>query len=295
MKALKITTIIFLILILFTVGIAVAETFFGWTYPTEMGFSAVNIVATIVLFIFGLMCVASIFMRKFSFRRIGFYLMHVGVAVFLLGTLLFKITGEYVTVSVPIDSYTYYSSIIKEDGTEMDLGFEFAVTDFATDYYFPTYNVYKMSSDGNKLLRENVEYDATNELYDFKEYGKYAFSKDDATNIDNFPSYFNLSTDGVVATLNVQPKQYTAYIAFSGDDTEKKELKVNYPIYKNGFKIYLMSYNQEHKNVNLLFKKDIGEVLSTSGIIMLIAGAVLHCIILPLVFKAKIQLTGDEQ
>ena len=187
--------------------------------------------ATLTFFAVFLAVSIATYNPKTALTSIGFYLTHAGILFFLVGCLLYAIFGHAVTVAPPsVASLTpsvqgemyndgieipsgYYNRIPGKDGGVADLGFNFRVTDFVTEYYDGTENV--------------KHYEATLGILD-------------------------------------------------GEDEALKSLTVNHPIYVNGWKIYLMSASQNllygYDEVSLMFKRDPGEILSTSGIILTILG-----------------------
>ena len=80
-------------------------------------------------------------------------------------------------------------------------------------------------------------------------------------------------------------KQYYAGFSFADAVTlkvENKELSVNHPVRKNGWKIYLMNHGKGFtadgigEYVNLLFRRDPGEFVVKAGVVALVAGTVLE-------------------
>ena len=81
-------------------------------------------------------------------------------------------------------------------------------------------------------------------------------------------------------------KQYYAGFSFADAVTlkvENKELSVNHPVRKNGWKIYLMNYGYAADGigefVNLLFRRDPGEFVVKAGVVALVAGTVLELLV----------------
>lgn len=81
-------------------------------------------------------------------------------------------------------------------------------------------------------------------------------------------------------------RQYSADLLFADAVTlkvEHKELSVNHPVRKNGWKIYLMSYGTEADGmwdyVNLLFRRDPGEYVVRAGVIVLVIGTVMELLV----------------
>jgi len=183
-----------------------------------------SIYATATLTVFAVFLVISIvaYNPKSAFYSIGFYLTHAGIVFFLAGCLVYSVFGHSVTVAPPnVASLTlmyenqsgYYNRIPDKNGEPLDLGFNFRVLNFETEYYDGTENV--------------KHYEATLDILD-------------------------------------------------GENAIEKSLTVNHPIYYNGWKIYLMSVAEApfygYEEVHLMFKRDPGEILSTSGIILTILG-----------------------
>lgn len=79
-----------------------------------------------------------IFMRKPCGnlpKDIGFYAMHIGLVVLLIGFGIFEISGDSIHANVPIGSETFYANISRENGEVCSLGFNFRITDFHIDYH----------------------------------------------------------------------------------------------------------------------------------------------------------------
>ena len=79
-----------------------------------------------------------------------------------------------------------------------------------------------------------------------------------------------------------ETKQYITNISFidrSSLKAETKELKMNHPVYYNGWKIYFMGADSDY--IGLMLKKDPAENVTLAGIYMTLAGAVIMCLIAP--------------
>ncbi len=179
-----------------------------------------------------------------SFYDLGFYILHAGIVIFLAGMMIFALKGSSHYVSLPniasvtkaaesqlknaygwdeasVDRLKSYRNQVagNENGEIIDLGFNFRITDFLTQYY----------EDGESVRY----YEATVEFF---------------------------LSDGTI---------------------EKLPLSVNHPIYRNGWKIYLMNVGVNapygYEQVNLLLKKDPAEFLSVAGIILTISGTFMMC------------------
>lgn len=117
-------TLIFLVMAILTA--------FGLPIRWDGSLTAVLLAAVGFLIFIGL------FMRrppKNIIRAIGFYAMHLGLVVMLIGFALFDLAGNTVSANVPIGGETFYSSIGRENGDICALGFHFRITDFSIDTY----------------------------------------------------------------------------------------------------------------------------------------------------------------
>lgn len=98
-------------------------------------------------------------------------------------------------------------------------------------------------------------------------------------------------------------KQYSAVLSFADPVTlkiDRQEISVNHPVRRNGWKIYLMSftyaaadegYSQNY--VNLILRRDPGEYVVKTGVLLLISGTVLELLVGNAV-RAKRKEDGHE-
>lgn len=259
---------------------------FGWEWPIE--FEGANVIMAVILAIFSILIVIAAFGQKFRIKRLGSYLLHFGFLLFLLGSLIFTATGQSLTVAVPVDNTKAYSYLEDTDGNMVELGFAFGVDKFQIKYYDPVYDVYRMTEDEPIAIMTDVQIQQASNgdwYYDFEDYG--AIGLDDLLEGDAIDSIKDsvVLADGIVALVRLPVKEYIASVTFIEDNAvmETKELTVNSPLYRNGYKIYLMGYNEMTKRVTLMFKIDKGEVLSTAGLVIVMLGTLYQCIIYPII------------
>ncbi|HHW46180.1 MAG TPA: cytochrome c biogenesis protein ResB [Clostridiales bacterium] len=79
---------------------------------------------------------------KLSVYRIGFYVMHAGIVLFLIGSFIYYVSGDKLTVAIPVEPGKQYSRIKRSEevaGKDMfvDLGFDIGVSDFKVEKYEP--------------------------------------------------------------------------------------------------------------------------------------------------------------
>ena len=204
---------------------------------------------TIVLSVLGVAIAISVVVLrpKKNTYYVGFYILHIGIVMFLIGLAGYSIGGVD-TYASPVNvgsvtnvmeyrmlqmGYTdrqisalkgYNNRIGGSDGEIIELGFNFRIVDFKTEYY----------DDGVSVKH----YDATVEF----------LNSDDGT-------------------------------------TEQVSLTVNRPIYRNGWKIYLMDVGTNqifgYQQVQLMLKKDPTEFVSVAGILLTIIGTFMMCFLRP--------------
>lgn len=183
-----------------------------------------------------------VFNPQKSIYDIGFYLLHMGIILFIVGMIVYGLKGASHYVTLPnIASVTavenelkvaygfddsdidrlksYRNQIAGEDGEIIDLGFNFRITGFTAEYY------------DDEAVKH---YDARVEFF---------------------------LRDGTVETLH---------------------LTVNNPIYRGGWKIYLMSVGNSlygYEQVSLLIKNDPAEFVCVAGIVLIILGTFMMCLL----------------
>lgn len=301
MKFIKTLMIAFAVILLPFMFLATAQ-LFGWSWPLE--FVGANVVMAILLAIFAVLLVIAAFGQKFRVKRLGSYLLHFGFIMFLAGSLIYLIFGQSLTVAVPVDNTKAYSYLEDADGEVVELGFGFGLDEFKIKYYDPVYDVYEMNEDNPRAIMTDIQVQQSLQgdwYYDFEEYG--AITLDELLEggtIDTIKETVVLA-DGIVASVRLPVKEYIASITFIEDNgaMTTKDLVVNKTLYKNGFKIYLMGYNEMDSRVTLMFKQDPGEVLSTAGLVVVMLGTFYQCIIYPLIEKREkeklLSSAGDKK
>lgn len=265
MKYLKPTMVVFGVTIgmILLVGLMQA---FGWVYDAfGMWFTSIAMGATAIAVI------VSFLGQKFNWRKIGFYVLHTGLILFLVGQLIFATTGLSATGSYSVNANNWYGSVTVDNKNE-DLGFTFQVSEMTVDYYDPIYDVYRMSD--NKLMLSDVEVDSGG-YCDFGKYGRVSVTSTDG----GLKEQVKLSGD--FAAVKRQPvKKYTAKVLYNkpGKNTKTLRFEVNKTLRMGSYKVFLMGYNTNSRQVTILFKKDFGEPLSVIGILMLIFGTLYTCL-----------------
>lgn len=237
----KLAKALYIILGVVTIALLIM-TIFASASGQDADYPAVT--AVIFIFLGGAIAVSLVvFNPQKSLYDIGFYLLHIGIVLFIVGMAVFGLKGSSRYVALPnissvvsaenelksvyglgdsdIDRLkSYRNQMAGDDGEIIDLGFNFRITDFTAEYY----------EDGESVKH----YDAQVEFF---------------------------LRDGTVETLH---------------------LTVNHPIYRGGWKIYLMSVGTSpygYEQVTLLIKNDPAEFVSVAGIALIILGTFMMCLL----------------
>jgi len=121
MSVLIFVTVIFTVLAILQLFVVPSIDFSNWYVVLLLG-------------IFALTQIICIITQKFSFKKIGFYLLHIGLIAFLLGNFMYFMKGQLVEMVMPIDGMSY-SSIKKDTGEFIDLGFGISINEFNLEKY----------------------------------------------------------------------------------------------------------------------------------------------------------------
>ncbi len=134
MKFYRVSYVILLILTAVMLGLTIADSVIG--NGTSGIFSSVWVVFILTAFV--ALQIVCLFMMKptFNLRRAGFYLLHMGLVLFLVGCFVFYFFGQSIPVYIPVDETMTYTKIQREDSGELvDLGFGLGIKDFKVEKY----------------------------------------------------------------------------------------------------------------------------------------------------------------
>lgn len=287
MKFIKPAMIIFAVFIVIALAIGIAQTFFDWSYPSEL--SVVNYVVIVALLVNCAVTIVSLaFGQKFQVKKLGMYFLHFGLVMFIVGSVIYSFTGREALTSIPVNNSVAYHSVQTSDGQMWELGFSIGVDKFEINYYDPTYTIYKMNAEGGpKAVSKEIR--LKDGKYDFGEYGVFALDDLVVTNSNGDKSMQTKTLDydnAIVAMPNMTVSKYTAYLTIIQDGKQvNKELIVNYPVRVNGVKIYLMGYNESTKSATVMFKRDVAEPITTAGLVITMVATFYHCLAYPIMLR----------
>ena len=210
----------------------------------------------LVLSLLGLAIAVSVvaFNPRKGAYSIGFYLSHIGIVMFLVGCLVYTIGGHSVTVAVPDGSSitpTIEYQMLQKGLTQDDIA--------SLKGYYNQIPGREVDENTGERIPENLGFNLR--ITDFK------------------TEYYDKEQK------NVKHYEATLEILYKDGTLETKSLTVNHTLQINGWKLYLMDVGVDELygfgKVQITFKDDPTEFLSTLGIILIIIGTFMMCLIKP--------------
>lgn len=269
MKVLKPTMIIFCFMIGIMSIIGMVQVFAGWQFPQkwdDIGSVMVLGLVTVIMVAFCVITMVSMLSFKFSIKKLGFYAVHLGLILFLIGSGIFMVSGSKNLVSVPING-SYASAIPTQDGS-VKLDFSFKLASFKIKYYPPVYAIFEKGN--NTPIK--TELMADNDGYcDFGKWGKKKVVTSGNVIIENI----NLDENTVAVAGSKQVEKYTGVINYKKNGKVKNlTIQINKTVRMGKYKVFLMDSLPSQEAVRLLFKVDYGEPFSVIGILLTMLGSV---------------------
>ena len=226
-----------------------------------------------------------------NIRKTGFYFLHIGMLVMLVGFLAYIISGEYYNLNFSVGEY--YNGFYTSEGRYVDFGFGISVNDFTvekygsgTDKYYRADLLFSDSSaeklEVNKTVRKNgwklflMDYsDGKKEFV--STFGHYSFDYD----------FYGGDWEellGKIQTMEYPVESIMIYEKSAGGYvSESAAKKPDSPSYahilvKDG-KAYVYV---NRLTVNIAFKKDPGEYAVIAGMCMIFVGVVMTGLLKPI-------------
>ncbi len=216
---------------------------------------------------------------RFHWRKIGFYVCHIGVVVVIVGAFVSHWCMQEVNFQIPVNAGAAYNIVQKDDGSVIDFGFQISVRDFDVQYYDAEYQVYRpdsQSETGYSLYRDSVSLNR-NGLYEIGG-GYQDVTREQVMDGTEFRSEVETADGLLLIRLPQADRRYEANMRILGDEVQDVLLQVNHPVLYDGWKFYLMDYDREAGSyVTLYAKNDPGNLPIRIGIWMLLIGTVLMC------------------
>lgn len=241
-----------------------------------------------------------------SIYKAGFYILHTGVLLMLIGLFLFEVFGETLSANVPENSAgAVYTRLQREDGSFADFGFGIRLNNFTVEnyesgspkYYGAYLGVYETSDAGNGDMynSENIMLEM-NKTYRKNGWKVYLMSYNDGSGAlprgnGEYAEYSSMGGAAAVASIieDAYPDFTVCYYVYNMASQAYMPISVDsaslsaFPgkcvarVYAEENGEYSAYISQVY--VNLLFKKDPGEYTVLTGMAFVIAGVILMCII----------------
>ena len=230
---------------------------------------------------------------RFSRRTVGFFLTHYGVVAILGGAFAGYVLGERGELAVPITAHHTLWELTGGDGTTVPFGFGVSVTAFDVRFYDPDYDLYRIVSAADRTGETGEGSDGA----EYEYVARFTLSREGRLDLGEF-GYVGgtdlradsgagdwveqhvLPNGWVLQKAPGAPRRYAATLKITDADgsTREEELIVNQPVQHRGWRLYLMSYDQEAKRyVVLSVRRDPGRTAVILGIWALMAGVALMC------------------
>ncbi len=218
-------------------------------------------------------------------RRIAFVLLHLGVAMILIGGFVGHVAGRRTNVVLPLDGRAISGFQTADQQSFFQTGFAVSASDFEVEFHDPDYLLYRPptgSGDEFELVK-TIRFQ--NGRLDLDELGEVTLDelRNDRTGEWLFRKM--LRNGWVLQRANLVARRYGVRLHFNpldpADDeaTTSVQLAVNHPAEYRGWRFYLMSYDVDHRRyVVTTMRRDPGRAAVIPGLWMTIVGAALSCL-----------------
>ncbi len=250
--------IMLLVLTTIITGMTIAVSIMKTAGTEESLFNGPAIVFVLVAYVaIQVLCIVNI-RGSLTVYRIGFYVLHCGLILMLCGMFIYYIKGDKVeNVSVPVSEDTY--SRIQRASTDIDISDE--MNNDASD-----------DDSGNS--RDSSDSRESSDSIGGNSEAKYV-ELDFALGVSSFE--VEKYEDGSDKFYDAKLKLVKRGVA----DPIYETFRVNHPVRVNGWKIYLMNYEEtpSGKVVYIMLKNNPGEYITLAGIWMTIIGGFIMCLL----------------
>ncbi len=216
-------------------------------------------------------------------RKIAFILLHLGVALILVGAFIGFVAGRRTNVLLPLDGREISEFQTLDQESFFRTGFSVSARNFEAEYFEPAYFLYRPEPDGagGFELVERLQFEdgklnlgdlgevAMTELFN-PETGAWLLRK-------------MLRNGWILHRGNRVAKRYSVSLAFrpEGPDAEaaNRAVAINHPVDFQGWRFYLMSYDaHSNRYIVVSMRRDPGRLIAITGIWMTIIGTALSCL-----------------
>ena len=248
--------------------------------------------------------IVALLVAKPNVRKIGFYVMHIGMVLILIGSLTYYLFGVKIHLTAyentDASSARNLASIIETAPVRGDdyianfNNISVGVKSITCRYYDPEYAIYEL---GNDTPVKDEIYPDKDGVYDFGKYGK--FNKRDLIaedgryvqqQFENGAIAYPMVSESGKGTLEHVEVVAVLQDRKTGESVEK-EFTINNPVNFSGWKVILMDAHEDEGDVQFFMKYDPGEYITLAGMWLTIIGS-FACAFLT--FKPKKARGGQE-
>jgi len=229
--------------------------------------------------------------KGLNLRNIGFQITHLGVVVILIGAFLGFIKGRRMSFAVPLVNHVALDTFQTARGGTVKFDFKLAASDFKVEYFARQYNLFKppATQNGEYTFVDKFRIPEKGDVLDLGEYGVVPLedlrqpTPSTVRGIDpEWKQQYLLPNGAVLQLANSTPRHYEVVLHLTSKDgvTTDKKLMVNHPVNYQGWRFYLMSYDQQMRRyIVLSARKDPGRKMVIAGLWSVILGVFGICFI----------------
>jgi hypothetical protein len=263
-----------IILLLLTAVLPVS----GGRNATDIYYSPVMIVLLALLSGSSVWCCIK---RKFSLKQVGFYLVHLGIVVILVGAFIGYVSGKKGMLQLSLMPQQAESRLMMKNGEPVDFGFEVAAENFQVKFYPPIYHLYRQIPP-EQMVPGQMPFEKVSE---FEPAGQTVLMLDDFGSFD-VSNLWNEARQEWIQRRTVDagvflhrasqtPSYFGVTLLVEG---EKIPISINHPAGYKGWRFYLMSYDQVNQRfVQLSARHDPGRNAVIVGIWLTLIGTFVLC------------------
>lgn len=256
---------------------------FAGVIPVPGGFNANSIYySPVMMLLFLLLSILSIrccIHRRFRLKQAGFHLVHSGAVLILAGAFIGYIAGTKGTVQLSLLPQKPAGHFMTAKGDTADFGFDVAAEDFQVKFYPPKYQLFRPVAP-DKVVPGQMPYEKA---------GEFSAGENGVCVIAGAGSVSNLWSEArqewvqrkmfpdgsFLYRAEQTPSFFGVTLLING---RKLPVTINHPASYQGWRFYLMSYDQKNQSyVQLSARRDPGRHAVVAGIWILIAGTFIFC------------------
>lgn len=242
--------------------------------------------APVFIFLLAVLSASSVWCcikRKFSLKQVGFYLVHLGVVAILAGAFIGYLSGKKGMLQLQLFRPVAASGLM--DKPEVEFGFDVAAKDFEVEFYPPVYHLYHQVPEdqvpAGQMPFEKIDEFSTagNTEWNIDGFGPFQVSNLWSKVSQEWTRQRRLDDGVFLYRASQTPSHYGVMLQISdGDQDVELPISINHPAGYNGWRFYLMSYDQQNRSyVILSARHDPGRNAVVAGIWIVMAGMFVLC------------------